>query len=73
MNEHVKRVAEEAAQLPAAERLALAERLLGSLDKADPGIDQLRAEEGERRLADFLEGRVSARDANNVLDKHLKP
>lgn len=73
MNENVKKVIEEAALLPAADRLALAEHLLGSLDKADPSIDQLWAAEGERRLADYLEGRVSARDAGDVLGKHLKP
>jgi putative addiction module component len=39
----------------------------------DPDIDRLWADEGERRLDAYLRGGAKARDANDVLAKHLKP
>ena len=47
--------------------------LLTTLDKPDPEIDQAWAEEGERRLDGYLRGEKTARDAVQVLSKHMKP
>jgi putative addiction module component (TIGR02574 family) len=73
MNARSKSIAKEAGDLPAADRIRLIEFLLASLDKPDPDIDRIWADEGERRLDAYLRGDAKARDANDVLAKHLKP
>jgi putative addiction module component (TIGR02574 family) len=66
-------LAEEAEKLPVPERIWLVEHLLASLDKSEPDIDAAWAEESERRLDAYLAGETAARDADEVLAKHLKP
>jgi putative addiction module component (TIGR02574 family) len=73
MNTRIATIAQEAERLPAADRIKLVEHLLTTLDKPDPEIDQAWAEESERRLDAYLEGETTARDAKDVLAKHLKP
>jgi putative addiction module component (TIGR02574 family) len=73
MNTRITSLAEEAERLPAVDRIELVERLLSSLDKPDPEIDRAWAEECERRLDAYLSGETSARDAEDVLAKYLKP
>lgn len=73
MNKSTTSIAEEAERLPVADRIRLVEHLLATLDKPDPEIDQAWAEESERRLDACLRGDTTARDANDVLAKHLKP
>jgi len=59
-------IVKEAERLPAADRIRLVEHLLATLDRA-------WVEEGERRLDSYLRGETTARDARDVLAKHLKP
>ena len=73
MNTRTILIAEEAERLPAADRIKLVEHLLTTLDKPDPEIDQAWVEESERRLDTYLRGETTARDAKDVLAKHLKP
>jgi putative addiction module component (TIGR02574 family) len=73
MNTRTKSIADEAEKLPAADRIRLIEHLLGTLDKPDPEIDRVWAAESECRLDAYLRGETTARDAKDVLDKHLKP
>lgn len=73
MNARSKSTAKEAGNLPAADRIRLIEFLLASLDKPDPDIDRIWADEGERRVDAYLRGDAKARDAKDVLAKHLKP
>ena len=73
MNTRVKSIAEEAERLPAVDRIKLVEHLLATLDKPDPEVDRAWAEESERRLDAYLRGETTARDAKDVLAKHLKP
>ena len=73
MNEHSKSIAKEAEQLPVTDRIKLVELLLASLDRPDPEIDRIWAEEGERRLDAYLRGGTKAREAKDVLAKHRKP
>jgi hypothetical protein len=47
--------------------------LLASLDKPEPEIQAAWAEEAERRLDTYLSGENTARDADEVLAKYLKP
>jgi putative addiction module component (TIGR02574 family) len=73
MNKHVKSIAQEAERLPAEDRIKLVEYLLSTLDKPDPEIDKAWGEESERRIDAYLRGEMPARDAADVLAKHLKP
>jgi putative addiction module component (TIGR02574 family) len=73
MNARSKSIAKEAGGLPAADRIRLVEYLLASLDKPDPDIDRIWADESERRLDAYLRGDAKSRDAKDVLGKHLKP
>jgi Putative addiction module component len=73
MNTSITSLAEEAERLPAADRVRLVEHLLATLDKPDPEVDRVWAEESERRLDAYLRGDTRARDAKDVLAKHLKP
>jgi putative addiction module component (TIGR02574 family) len=73
MNTRITLIAEEAGRLSAADRIKLVEHLLATLDKPDPEIDRAWADESERRLDAYLRGETTARDAKDVLAKHLKP
>jgi putative addiction module component len=73
MNTRTTLIAAEAERLPAADRIKLVAHLLTPLDKPDPGIDPALVEESERRLDAYLRGKTTARDAKDVLAKHLKP
>ena len=58
----------EAMRLSARERALLADALLESLsDEATQKIQELWAAESEDRLRAFREGKISARDAKDVL------
>jgi len=46
--------------------------LLATLDKPDPDVDGAWAQESEQRLDSYLRGDTTARDAKDVLAKHLK-
>jgi putative addiction module component (TIGR02574 family) len=72
MNTRITSIIEQAERLPAADRIRLVEHLLATLDKPDPEVDRAWAEESERRLDTYLRGETTARDAKDVLAKHLK-
>ncbi len=73
MTKRTTSLAEEAARLPATDRIRLVEHLLTTLDKPDAEIDRAWAEESEQRLDAYLRGETAARNAEDVLAKHLKP
>jgi hypothetical protein len=72
MTPRSRSIAKEAETLPAIDRIRLVEFLLASLDKPDPDLDRIWADEGEKRIDAYLGGEASARDAKDVLAKHLK-
>jgi putative addiction module component (TIGR02574 family) len=53
-------IIEQALTLEPIDRLLLVELLQESLDKPDPEIDRIWAEEAQRRLHAYREGRVTA-------------
>jgi putative addiction module component (TIGR02574 family) len=59
-------ILEKALVLSPAERAALVESLLASLDQPDARIDELWSREAENRLKTFDEGRMEAIPANLV-------
>jgi putative addiction module component (TIGR02574 family) len=73
MDQEIAAIVAEAERLSAADRIRLVEQLLVTLDKPDPGIDSVWAEESERRLDVYLAGGIKAVDAADVLAKYVKP
>jgi len=53
-----KALLDEAMKLKPEERLSLVEVLIKSLDEPDKKLDELWAEEAEKRLAAYREGRL---------------
>ena len=67
----IESLEKQAERLPASDRLRLVEHILSTLDKTDPEIDAVWAVESERRLEAYRKGETTARDASEVLAKHL--
>lgn len=73
MNTPVKKVLDDALHLSPAERAAVAEQLLSSLDKPDPEIDAIWADEAEARIKAAERGRMQLVPEEEVFAKHGKP
>ena len=58
------------AQLPALDRIALAEDILQALDAPDPAVDALWAAEAESRLTGYRKGQIKAIPLSEVLAKY---
>jgi putative addiction module component (TIGR02574 family) len=69
MSIETKQVLQNALTLPAIERVAIVESLLTSLDHPDASIDEVWAEEAEKRLTAFNEGRMKAIPADEVFQE----
>jgi hypothetical protein len=52
------------------EKLKLVDTLLEDLDKPDPEIDRIWAEEARHRYKIFQEGHLKATDYKNVMKRH---
>lgn len=64
----IKECEASALLLPVAERAALAERLIESLDSLDDSeTERLWVEEAERRYHAYKQGRLSARSASEAI------
>jgi putative addiction module component (TIGR02574 family) len=53
-------ILEKALRLPPEERFVIVEGLLRSLDVPDPDLDRIWADEAERRLEAYRNGKLSA-------------
>jgi Putative addiction module component len=74
MPDSAEKLLREALELKPAERAALADELLSSLDQPNEKIDQLWAQEAEDRLRAFRMGDLKAYAATEVLaDEPEKP
>ena len=70
MSNDAKTLIEQARALPPQDRIALIEDVLDSLDRADPGIDQLWAREASDRLAAYRRGELAAKDLSDIIAKY---
>jgi putative addiction module component (TIGR02574 family) len=70
MNNEAKALIERARALPPQDRITLVEDVLDSLDRADPGIDQLWAREAGDRLAAYRRGEIEAKDLAEIAAKY---
>jgi hypothetical protein len=57
-------------QLPALEKLQLAEQLLADLDTPKPEIDKIWTAEAEKRLLAYRSGQLSSVDYETVMQKY---
>ena len=70
MTNEAKRLRDQARALPPQDRIALVEDMLDSLDRADPQIDQLWAQESSERLAAYRRGELAAKDLASIVAKY---
>ena len=70
MSTAVDKVVDEAIELPVDARIGLVHRILASLNlPTQPEIDQLWAEESERRVAEFERGKIDIIPSEEVFAK----
>jgi putative addiction module component (TIGR02574 family) len=69
MPSNVEQILHDALALPAIERASIVESLLSSLDRPDPRVDALWADEAEDRLAAFRDGTLRAASAEDVFKR----
>ena len=64
------KLASEIRTLPDVEKLRLVDAILADLDKADPEIDRVWAEEARKRWAAYKAGRLPTVSYEEVMAKH---
>ncbi|TRW95895.1 addiction module protein [Candidatus Methylobacter oryzae] len=64
-----KQLFDQALSLPLADRAALVEQLLASLDQPDPQIDELITIEAERRIDAYDNGEMRSIPADQVFSR----
>jgi putative addiction module component (TIGR02574 family) len=65
-----KSIINQALELPAIERLALAEQLLSSLEQPESEMDSLWAEEAEERIDAYERGEIGTVSIDEVFGKY---
>jgi len=70
MSDDAKTLIEQVRALPPQDRIALVEEVLDSLDRTDPGMDQLWAREAGDRLAAYRRGELAAKDLGEIVAKY---
>ncbi len=72
MAKSVDKIAQEIRELPDVEKLRLVDAILSDLDKPDPEIDRVWAEETRKRWAAYKAGRVPTVSYESVMAKHRR-
>jgi len=70
MAKNVDEITEEIPKLPDVEKLRLVDTILPDLDKPDPEIDRVWADEARKRWAAYKAGKVSTVSYESVTAKH---
>ncbi len=73
MTTSTEKLAEEIRALSDMEKLHLVESILTDLDKPDPEIDRIWADEARKRWAVYLGGRTASEDYQTVMGKYHHP
>jgi putative addiction module component (TIGR02574 family) len=68
----VDKIAQEIHELPDVEKLRLVDAILTDLDKPDPEIDRVWAEEARKRWAAYKAGEVPTVSYESVMAKHRR-
>jgi putative addiction module component (TIGR02574 family) len=69
MSSDTKQILENVLALPAIDRAVIVESILTSLDHPDASIDEIWAEEAEKRLTAFEAGQMKAIPADEVFQE----
>lgn len=70
MSNKAKTLIEQARALPPHDRIVLVEDVLDSLDRADPDVDRVWAQEANDRLAAYRRGEIAAKDLRDIIAKY---
>ena len=70
MAKNVDEITEEIRKLPDVEKLRLVDTILSDLDKPDPEIDLVWAEEARKRWAAYKAGKVPTVSYDSIMAKH---
>jgi hypothetical protein len=73
MTTSTEKLAAEIRSLSDMEKLHLVETLLTELDKPDPEIDRVWADEARKRWSAYLAGRTASDDYQTVMSKYRHP
>lgn len=68
----IHEVAEKAKSLPDTDKLTLVDDLLSQLDRPDPDIDKVWANEARKRWRAYREGRVATVSYADVMSKYIR-
>ena len=66
MPPNLKEICQQATELSDTDKLVLLDALLAQLDRPDPEVDHLWAEEVQRRRQAYRAGRLEARDYEQI-------
>jgi putative addiction module component (TIGR02574 family) len=72
MTKTAEKLASEIHSLPDVEKLRLVDAILADLDKPDPEMDRIWADEARKRWAAYKAGRIPAVSYQEVMDKHRR-
>jgi len=73
MAKTVERIVAEMQALPDTDKLHLLDAIIEDLDKPDPEIDRVWAEEARKRWAAYKAGQAPSVDYETVMAKHRRP
>ncbi|HEY3153494.1 MAG TPA: addiction module protein [Candidatus Binatia bacterium] len=73
MAKNFDEITEEIRKLPDIEKLRLVDTILSDLDKPDPEIDRIWADEARKRWAAYKAGKVPTVSYESVMAKHRRP
>ncbi len=68
-----EKLVEEIKSLTDLEKLRLVDSLLADLDKPDPELDRVWAEEARKRWDGYKSGRISSLSYQEVMEKYRRP
>jgi len=68
-----EKLVSEIKTLPDVEKLHLVDAILADLDKPDPEIDRIWAEEARERWSAYKAGRIPTVPYKAVMEKHRRP
>lgn len=67
-----KKLVSEIRSLPDVEKLALVDAILSDLDRPDPELDRIWAEESRKRWAAYQDGNVPTQSYEEVMKKYRR-
>ena len=70
MAKSLEKIAEDIRELPDTDKLRLVDTILSDLDKPDPEIDRVWAEEARARSAAYKAGKLPTVSYESVMAKH---